>query len=153
MRATEHNGHRPNGGGNDVERALRQRLAEDRHIDDSTVLVSFDDGKATIAGQVPDRDTFERVHALVARAAGVHEIDNVLTIAPAKQQRKDHDVVRQLQAKLEDDFPSSQVDVTLVGSTAVLEGSAGHEQERAEIERMVQGHAHVDRTVNHIRIV
>lgn len=152
MRAEQHRGPRPLGGRNDVERTLRQRFAEDRFIDDSTLVVTVDGDKATIAGEVPDRDTFERVHALVARAPGVREIDNVLTIAP-RAQRKDHDIVRALKRKLEDDFPSSEVEVSLIGSTAVLEGRTEHAAERDEIERMVQGYAHVDHIVNHIRVL
>lgn len=152
MRAEQHGGPRPSGGPRDVERALRRRLAEDRLVDDTTVVVTVSGDKVTVAGEVPDRDTFERVRAIVARAPGIREIDNVLTIAPPREQRRDHDVVRELERKLEDDFPSSQVDVSLVGSTAVLEGRAAHPSERDEIERMVQGYARVDHIVNRIHV-
>lgn len=151
MRAEQHGGPRPSGGRNDVERTLRRRLAEDRLVDDTTVVVTVSGDKVTVAGEVPDRDTFERVRAIVARAPGIREIDNVLTIAP-REQRRAHDVVRELERKLEDDFPSAQVDLSLVGSTAVLEGSAAHPSERDEIERVVQGYARVDHIVNHIHI-
>lgn len=152
MRPQEHPSFRTDGSF-DAERALRKRLAEDRLVDDTTLFVTVDRaGKATLAGEVPDRETFEHVHAIVARARGVNEIDNVLTIAGRKQ-AKDHEIALELQRKLADDFPTSHIEVALVGSTAVLEGTTVHEAERAEIERMVQGHARVDRTVNHIRVV
>lgn len=135
-----------------MERLLRQRLAEDRVIDETTLVVTVREGRATLAGEVPDRDTFERVHALAARVPGVREIDNVLIIAP-REQRQGRDVVRALTRKLEEGFPSSEVRVSLVGSTAVLEGRADDTLERDEIERTVQGYARVDRILNHIRVL
>lgn len=154
MRAEPHGGPQPFGGRTDfeLESALRQRLAEDRSIDDSTLVVTVSGDKATVAGEVPDRDTLERVHAHAARVPGVREIDNVLTIAPGGQ-RQGREVVRALERKLEDAFPSSEVRVRLVGSTAVLEGHAEHFGERDEIERTVQGYARIDHILNHIRVL
>lgn len=152
MRATENHPNRPERPSDDLGRLLRRRLAEDPIVDDTTLAVSADGGTVTLAGEVQDKDTFQHIVDVVRRLDASADIDNLMTIAP-QAQGKDHDVVQELRKKLDDDFPSSDVEVTLVGSTAVLEGTASHDAVRSEIERMVQGHARVDRTVNHIRVL
>lgn len=152
MRATENQPNRPERPTGDLGRLLRQRLADDPIVDDTTLAVSADNGTVTLAGEVQDKDTFQHIVDVVRQVDASADIDNLMTIAP-QAQGKDHDVVQELRKKLDDDFPSSDVEVTLVGSTAVLEGTTSHDAVRNEIDRMVQGHARVDRTVNHIRVL
>jgi len=63
---------------------MSERLTQDPDIDASEIVVEVSNGAVTLSGHVDRRQTRYRVEDLVDRCHGVTEIDNRLSIGPAR---------------------------------------------------------------------
>lgn len=63
---------------------ISERLTADADIDASEIVVEVNNGAVTLSGHVDRRQTRYRVEDLVDRCHGVADIDNRLTIGPAR---------------------------------------------------------------------
>ncbi|MEZ4241706.1 MAG: BON domain-containing protein [Myxococcota bacterium] len=64
--------------------AVSEELARDGHVDARDVTVAWREGVLTLHGTVGDRAQKRRAEALAERHPGVEDVDNRLTLRPAR---------------------------------------------------------------------
>jgi osmotically-inducible protein OsmY len=120
-------------------------------IDPSTIAVSVDDGEVTLAGTLQDNREMRRLVDLLGHVRGVRRINNLTTVSPAAKHR-DRAVSRAGKTMLAVHFPDQQVEVTIFGDVAVLEGRVSSNVVRSQIARMMETYGGVRQVVDKLKL-
>lgn len=145
-----------------VSAAVRSKLAWSQQLDASRTVVSTDQGRVTLTGNV-DREADKTLAARLATLTrGVKSVDNRLTVSPARPATAtstDNDTVAQdvadtwitskvkLSLMYSDNVDANDIDVSTDSGTVTLRGGVHSGAERAlaiELTRNIRGVKKVD---------
>ncbi len=134
-----------------VHRDVQHHLEQSASVDAATLSMSVRRGCVTLAGTLRGADELKRVLSLVSKIEGVRSIANMTTVSP-RQKVVDKRIATRLQKALSDRFPRSELNISVFGGCAVVDGLAPKSNIKRRIERFVGSIGSFQHVVNRVEV-
>ncbi|WP_447976824.1 BON domain-containing protein [Candidatus Nitrospira bockiana] len=137
----------------ELQAALKRRLAMDAHLDPASIHVKVKDGHVTLEGTVPTLADKAMADGFVASTVGVRAVTNALVVRPPVS--RDEAIREQVQKTLETVLALRGTEITpsVVNGVVTLKGSVERPRQSKLAEKAVETVEGVVQVVNLLKVV
>ena len=134
-----------------LEHRVRNLLQKMPDVQQETLSSHVEEGRVTLVGTVASKRELDRVIETIGRIPDVEKINNLTTISKAQKQL-DAEHAHALDHALSRRFPNADIDVSVFGSVAVLDGVARSGRSKTQIGAFTHRKPFVEHVVDRVSV-